>query len=63
MAGGCAIRFLIAVGAFLVNFAHITGIVIFESIGYQGRAEKIIAGLTLFGTPAAIVISLLIGPA
>lgn len=63
VAGGCAIRFLIAVGAFLVNFAHITGIVIFESIGYQGRAEKIIAGLTLFGTPAAIVISLLIGPA
>lgn len=63
VAGGCAIRFLLAVGAFLVNLAHITGILIFESIGYQGRAEKVIAGLTLFGTPAAIVIALLVGPA
>lgn len=58
--GGCGIAFLIAIGAFLINLAHVTGIVLFESIGYQGRLEKFFARLSIFGTPLALAIAALI---
>jgi hypothetical protein len=61
--GGCAIRYLLAGGFALINLAHVVGIVLFESVGYHGAAEKWFSRLSLYGTPAAIIVSLLIGPA
>jgi L-lactate permease len=33
---------------------------LFESLGYRGFWERVFSGLSLFGTPLAIVASLLI---
>jgi hypothetical protein len=62
-AGGCAVRYILAGGFALINLAHVVGIILFESVGYQGFFEKWFARLALFGTPAALLASLLIGPA
>jgi hypothetical protein len=63
IAGGCAIRFVLAVAALLLNLAHVVGIVLFESVGYDGPFARLFARLSLIGTPAAVVASALIGPA
>ena len=53
-----AIHTLIA-GAFaLINIAHVVGLVLFESVGYRGIAQRFFADLSLYGTAAAIVVSL-----
>lgn len=54
-------RILIAVGASLVNLAHVVGILLFESVGYHGVFERFFAKLSLIGTPVAIVASLALG--
>jgi hypothetical protein len=57
----CVVRAIIA-GLFgLINIAHVVGLVLFESLDYRGVWQRFFAQLSLFGTPAAIVISLLIG--
>jgi hypothetical protein len=51
----------IIAGAFaLVNIAHIVGLVLFESVGYSGPAQRFFANLSLYGTAAAICVSLLL---
>ena len=44
----------------LINIAHIVGLVLFESVGYRGLPQRAFANLSLYGTPAAIVVSLLL---
>lgn len=44
----------------LINIAHIVGLVLFESVGYRGLPQRVFANLSLYGTPAAIVVSLLL---
>jgi hypothetical protein len=57
----CVVRAIIA-GLFgLINIAHVVAIVLFESLSYRGVWQRLFAQLSLFGTPAAIVVSLLIG--
>jgi hypothetical protein len=56
---GCVVRYLVAGAASLVNIAHVVGLLLFESVGYRGMFERFFARLSLFGTPAAIVVSLL----
>jgi hypothetical protein len=58
--GGCAIRYLIAGGAFLLNLAHVVGLFLFESVRYRGPFERFFARLSLYGTPLGIVASLLV---
>ena len=58
--GGCGLAFLIAIGSFLINLAHVTGILLFESIGYQGRLEKLFSRLSIVGTPLALIAAALI---
>jgi hypothetical protein len=53
-----AIHTIIAGVFALINIAHIVGIVLFESVGYRGVVQKFFAGLSLYGTAAAIVVSL-----
>jgi hypothetical protein len=57
----CAARILIAVGIALINLAHVVGIFLFESVGYQGIWSRFFARLSLFGTPIAIIAALLLG--
>jgi hypothetical protein len=59
-AGGCALRYLLAGGFFLINLGHLGGLLLMESVGYRGPFERFFARLSLIGTPLAIVASALI---
>lgn len=54
-------RILIAMAMALVNLAHVVGLFLFQSVGYEGLWSRFFARLSLIGTPVAIVASLLIG--
>jgi hypothetical protein len=54
-------RVLIATGALLINMAHVVGILFFESVDYHGPIQRMFARLSMFGTSAAVVVSLGIG--
>jgi hypothetical protein len=54
-------RILIATGALLINMAHVVGILFFESVDYHGPFQRFVARLSMYGTTAAIVVSLAIG--
>ena len=57
---GCAARILIAGGALLVNLAHVVGLVLFQSLRYRGPGERFFAHMSLWGTPIAVIVSLLV---
>jgi hypothetical protein len=57
---GCVVRYILAGGAALINVAHVVGLLLFESVGYRGLGARAFAHLSLWGTPAAIAISLLV---
>lgn len=57
----CAARILIATGMALINLAHVVGLFLFQSVGYEGIWNRFFARLSLIGTPTAIVASLLLG--
>ena len=61
LGAACAARILIATALALVNLAHVVGLFLFQSVGYQGIWSRFFARLSLFGTPTAIVVSLLLG--
>jgi hypothetical protein len=54
-------RVLLATGALLINMAHVVGIFFFESVDYHGPFQRFFARLSLFGTTAAVIVSLAIG--
>ncbi|HEX5762659.1 MAG TPA: hypothetical protein VFY04_06015 [Solirubrobacterales bacterium] len=57
----CAARILIATGMALINLAHVVGLFLFQSVGYEGMWNRFFSRLSLIGTPLAIVASLLLG--
>jgi hypothetical protein len=57
----CVARLLLAGAAGLVNLAHVVGLFLFESVRYRGVFERLFARISLFGTPLAVAISLLLG--
>lgn len=57
----CIARMLIATAMALVNLAHVVGLLLFQSVGYEGLWSRFFARLSLIGTPLAIVASLLLG--
>lgn len=57
----CAARILIAMFLALINLAHVVGLFLFQSVGYEGMWNRFFARLSLIGTPTAIVVSLLLG--
>jgi hypothetical protein len=57
---GCVVRYILAGAAGLVNVAHVVGLMLFESVRYRGLWQRLFAQLSLWGTPAAIVVSLLV---
>jgi hypothetical protein len=58
----CAVKMLIAGGAFLINLGHVGALLLMESVKYRGPFERFFSRLSLYGTPLAIVASLLAGP-
>ena len=55
-----AATILIALAMALVNLAHVVGLFLFQSVGYKGTFSRFFARLSLFGTPIAIVIVLVL---
>jgi hypothetical protein len=51
---------LIALGIALINLAHVVGLLLFQSVRYEGPFSRLFARLSLFGTPTAIVASLIL---
>jgi hypothetical protein len=60
LGGACVATILIALAMALVNLAHVVGLVLFQSVGYEGVFSRFFARLSLFGTPVAIVIVLVL---
>ena len=54
-------RVLIATGMLLINMAHVVGILFFESVDYHGPFQRLMARLSIFGTTAAVIVSLALG--
>ena len=54
-------RLLIATGVLLIDLAYVVGILFFESLDYHGTFQHFLARLSLFGTAAALIVSLAIG--
>jgi hypothetical protein len=54
-------RTLIATGFLLINMAHVIGILFFESVDYHGSFQHFFARLSMFGTSAAVIVSLAVG--
>ena len=45
---------LIALGMALINLAHVVGLLLFQSVRYEGVFSRFFARLSLYGTPAAV---------
>jgi len=56
-----ALRFLIAIGSFMVTLWHAVALLVFGSLGYRGKWETLAADVVLFGVPAAVAVSLIVG--
>ncbi|HWM55755.1 MAG TPA: hypothetical protein VNO20_10245 [Solirubrobacterales bacterium] len=54
-------RILIALAMALINLAHVVGLVLFQSVAYEGVWSRFFARLSLIGTPIAVGVSLLLG--
>jgi hypothetical protein len=61
LGAACVARMLIAVGVALINLAHVVGLFLFQSVGYQGLFSRFFARLSLYGTVGALAVSLLLG--
>ena len=61
MGAACVARVLIALAAALINLAHVVGLFLFQSVGYQGMWNRFFARLSLFGTLTAVAVSLALG--
>jgi len=59
---GCSLRLGLAGIWALINLGHVMLVLIFEGFGRR-RFAQALARLSLIGTPVAIVVSALIGPA
>ncbi|HEV7482534.1 MAG TPA: hypothetical protein VGO13_05495 [Solirubrobacterales bacterium] len=58
--GWHAVAVGIAIAVALVNMAHVVGLTLFESVRYHGGFAKFFRTLALVGTPAAVLVNLLI---
>lgn len=60
LGAACAATILIALAMALINLAHVVGLFLFQSVGYEGIFSRFFARLSLFGTPAAIAVVLVL---
>ena len=52
-----AAAILIALGMALINLAHVVGLLLFQSVRYDGIFSRFFARLSLVGTPIAVVVT------
>jgi hypothetical protein len=57
----CAARTLIALAFALLNLAHVVGLLLFQSVSYEGIFSRFFARISLYGTPLAVLVSLGLG--
>jgi hypothetical protein len=55
-----AATILIATGMALINLAHVVGLLLFQSVGYEGTWSRFFSRLSLTGTPIAVIVALLL---
>ncbi len=55
-----AAAILIALGMALINLAHVVGLLLFQSVRYDGIFSRFFARLSLIGTPIAVAISVVL---
>ncbi|HZJ29653.1 MAG TPA: hypothetical protein VFD37_06670, partial [Solirubrobacterales bacterium] len=58
--GACAAKTLIAIGALLINAAHIVALFFFQSVRYEGIFERFTSSFTITVTSLAVLVSLVI---
>ena len=58
--GAAAAMVLIALAMALINLAHTVGLLLFQSVRYEGMFSRLFARLSMIGTPVAIVASLVL---
>lgn len=58
--GECTALYLLAGGFFLINIAHVVGLLLMSSVNYRGPFQRFIARISLIGTPLAIVAAIAI---
>lgn len=58
--GRSAAILLIAIGAFLINVAHIVGLLLFESVRYTGIWEKFMSRMSVWVTGVGLVAALIL---
>jgi hypothetical protein len=51
---------LIATAMALLNLAHVVGLFLFQSVGYEGMWSRFLARISLYGTPIAIVAAVIL---
>jgi hypothetical protein len=51
---------LLAMFMALINLAHVVGLVFFQSVRYTGPFETFFSRLSLFGTPAALLVAIVV---
>jgi hypothetical protein len=61
MSAGCAIRIGLAISAFIVTVFHVLALLLFSSVRYHGRADRLAADMLLYGIPPAILVSAIVG--
>jgi hypothetical protein len=61
ISGGCGVRLLLAIGAFLIALAHVVGLVLFSSVGYRGGWQRFFGIFNAVAIPLAVVVSALVG--
>lgn len=60
LGGECAAVYLLAGAFFLINIAHVVGLLLMSSVNYRGPFQRFFANISLVGTPLAIVASIVI---
>jgi len=60
LTGRSAVVLLIAMGAFLINVAHVVGLLFFESVRYTGIWEKFMSRASILVTTVGLAISLVL---
>lgn len=60
LSGAAAVILLIAMGAFLINVAHIVGLLFFESVHYTGIWERFMARMSIVVTAVGLAVSLVL---
>lgn len=59
ISGGSAAILLLAMGAFIINVANTVGVLVFESVHYEGIWQKFIAWSAMIFTAVALVASVI----